>query len=339
MRIKFSGTGFTAIPNQLVDLWPRLRVMRIPVVLCGEKVTAQLIPTDRIIFEVLFRFAYAGRMNVRRGLREIARLADLGERQLRDRLYVLEAAGMIAIVRSPGKPSEIDLDGLMGFLNRFQAPPLPPVEKCADLFTTPEVDLRGQEGDFSLWNSPEVESEQGDRAGEGGANPGDNKQRTTEKDFVESKSNRWNSRENPRESPQSPSRKSSNAGFTSASLDPPTNPPGKSNGSGREERRTPAIADVLEDPRIPRDVRTRREATLSHFPDAMRRQAIETIVRTELRLFGIKSSAIHRFFQTVPLDGMVWWINQAWSKAKRNKGGFVVTVFDRTGGAIPKDAA
>ena len=70
----------------------------------------------------------------------------------------------------------------------------------------------------------------------------------------------------------------------------------------------------------------------------MRRQAIETIVRTELRLFGLKSSAIHRFFQTVPLDGMVWWINQAHAKASRNKGGFIATVLERTGGAIPASA-
>ena len=345
-RIKFSGTGFTPIPNQLIDLWPGLRRLRIPIIMMGKKVDAQLAHVDRTIFEVLFRMAYAGRMNVSLGQGKMAALADITTRQLRDRLHVLEAAGMLGVARSPGKENVIDLDVLVAFLGRFQAPPLPPVEKSADLSTTPEVGFRstpevgfrGQEGDFSLWNSPETQPVQGDGVGEGAGDPGDNKQRTTEKDFVESKSDRWNSRENPLEFPQAPSRKPAKSGVASSAPDPPTTPPGKGNGSRREERRVPPLSDVLEDPRIPPDVRSRRQATLEQFPEAMRRQAIETIVRTELRLFGLKSSAIHRFFQTVPLDGMVWWINQAHAKASRNKGGFIATVLERTGGAIPASA-
>ena len=65
------------------------------------------------------------------------------------------------------------------------------------------------------------------------------------------------------------------------------------------------------------------------------RQAIETIVRTELRLAGIKSSLINRYFVEVPLDGILWWINQAYAKASRNTGGFIATTLKRTGGAIP----
>ena len=71
----------------------------------------------------------------------------------------------------------------------------------------------------------------------------------------------------------------------------------------------------------------------------MRRQAIETIVRTELRLAGLKSSLINRYFAQVPLDGMLWWINQAYAKASRNMGGFIATTLKRTGGAIPVEAA
>jgi hypothetical protein len=345
-RIKFSGTGFTPIPNQLIDLWPLLRRLRIPVVIDGKKVDAQLVPVDRVILEVLFRMAYAGRMSVSFGQRKIAALADIKERQLRYRLQALEAAGMLAIARHPGKESVLDLDVLVEFLRRFQAPALPPVEKSPDLSTTPAMECRstpamecrGQEADFALWNSREDEEERGDGAGEGGADPGDNKQSLSEEDLVESRSERWNSRETLREFPHPPSQKPSERPGPPAIDPPPSTPPDNCNGSERGELRLPELSEVLEDPRIPEAVRTRRKHVLEEqFPPEMRRQAIETIIRTELRLAGIKSSLINRYFAEVPLDGMLWWISQAYAKASRNPGGFIATTLKRTGGAIPAD--
>jgi hypothetical protein len=120
---------------------------------------------------------------------------------------------------------------------------------------------------------------------------------------------------------------------------PPTPPPEKNNGSGRVELRIPLPYDVLDDPRIPPNVRESREAELAEYPDALRRQAIEMIIRKEMRLVGIKSSLINQYFALVPLDGMLWWINQAYVQATRNPGGFIATMLKRTGGAIPASAA
>jgi hypothetical protein len=90
---------------------------------------------------------------------------------------------------------------------------------------------------------------------------------------------------------------------------------------------------LIEDPRVPEKTRILRKQILDAHPEQLHRQVVETIARLEMRTAGIKSSIINDLFGRVPLDGMLWWINEAHKRCAGKRGGYIVAMLNRTGGA------
>lgn len=317
MKIKYAGAGFTPIPNKLIDLWPlllRLRGTPQPERWRGGKridcvIEPRLQAIDLVILCALFRMAYAGATRVGLSQTRLAALSGIKERNLRDRLGLMEAFGMLAIDRRPGKPAEIDLDRLVAFLDHFQAPPLAPVESSGDPSTTPARECRGTPARECRGQKAPNQAQGQPNQVDTGSRPGDNKQYERQ-DLVETT-------------------------LQSAEFSPPR-PPKELTPEALHKVLVDLICDVRD---LPDDVRKHRGNFISsasvHGIGTLR-QAVEALIRMELRnsrFLGVKTRIVDGLFRDIPLDGLVYWLNRSYGK--RNPAGFLLHILDRTRGAYP----
>lgn len=311
MKIKFSGTGFTPIPNTLIDLWPVLLRQRYTHKdSLGREIEDRWLPIDRVILEVLFRRTHGGARAYGMTQVAIAATAGLKQRQLRYRLTFLERIGAIGISRNPGRKSgnEVDLDRLIAHLDTFRSPRL--VEKPPDPSTTPAMGCRG---------TPAVEC----RGPEGGN--GDDPLVNQEVEEIGLDAQQTRSKKEPcRNNPAPVDNSTPGASFS---------PPAEDEKARLNDMSPPEalLLGLALSPEIPEKIQDTRKKLLASGIGTDR-QKVETLIRFELRGIGVKTSIINRWFSEIPADGMLFYLNQAYKKA-REPAAWIFSVMEKTRGA------